>query len=375
MDSITQIDKEAFDGLMLNEYPFMKYEFFALLESSHSVGGESGWKVNHLLILDKNQLIGFMPFFIKQHSYGEYVFDFQWAKAYQDNGLNYYPKAVSAIPFTPVIGPRVLIHPDYDLDQIAPILIQTLMVEAENRGLSSWHLLFPEPMQQQIICNSHEQLLRQKGVQFHWYNQGYKTFADFLAKLNKKRRKEIRRERHKIQENTINFSVKEGSDISQSDWEDFYLFYQMTYMKRSGHGGYLTPTFFSQLSEIMPQNIVLIMAESHQQNIAAALFFKDNHTLYGRYWGTTQFTHHLHFETCYYQGIEYCIKNNLEHFDAGAQGEHKIQRGFIPVKTYSSHWIAHEDFRDAIGHHLNTENQYTERYFQAAKDHSPYKMD
>lgn len=374
ISSITDITQEDYDKLQVPEYPFIKYRFLKLLESSDSVGGNSGWQVHHLIIKENHQLIGFMPLFIKQHSYGEYVFDFQWAKAYDENGIDYYPKLLTAIPFTPVMGPRILVHQDYPLESQINNIINSIKNECESRGFSSWHLLFTEMDPEKDFKIDKQGLLSQKGVQFHWYNQDHQNFDDFLMRLNKRKRKEIRRERKKIQQQRIHFTIVEGAEITEQDWEDFYLFYQLTYMKRSGHGGYLSKNFFNGLSRTIPENILLINALQKDHKIASALFFKDKHSLYGRYWGSNTPIDFLHFETCYYQGIEYCIHHQLEHFDSGAQGEHKIQRGFVPVFTYSGHWLKHEGFREAIGHYLKSENRYTENYFELVKEHSPYKI-
>jgi len=371
ISSISEIDKSDYQSLLHTDYPFIQYEFLNALESSGAVSEQTGWKVCHLIIKQHQTLIAFMPLYLKSHSYGEYVFDFEWAKAYQENGFQYYPKLLSAIPFTPVTGSRICHLPEFNITDLAPLIFDAIQKYAKSKIASSWHLLFP---QQQLSTELNKlDLMQRTGVQFHWLNQLYNNFDDFLKAITSKRRKDIRRERKKVVQQEVQLSFIEGKDIDQTLWKKFYLFYQLTYAKRSGHGGYLSELFFQIIGKKMPENIVLVTASIKDDLVAASLFFKDKNTLYGRYWGCKQEYDFLHFEACYYQGIEYCIKHQLNKFDAGAQGEHKLQRGFEPVETWSNHWIEDASFSDAIRHHLQQEKLYTGHYFAAASKKSPYK--
>jgi hypothetical protein len=313
-----------------------------------------------------------MPLYLKTHSYGEYVFDFEWAKAYHENGLQYYPKLLTAIPFTPASGCRICHHQEININALIPKIFSAIQNYALSVNASSWHFLFPEKKIFEELSDSN--LLPKIGVQFHWFNKGYNNFDDFLESLMPKRRKDIRRERKKVKQQGVQLSTLEGKDIDSDLWKKFHLFYQLTYAKRSGHGGYLSEAFFKTIGDTLDQNIMLVTATIEQDLVAAALFFKDDSTLYGRYWGCMQEFDFLHFEACYYQGIEYCITHQLKKFDAGAQGEHKLQRGFEPIETYSNHWIADDAFSDAIRHHLQQEKRYTKQYFNAACQKSPYKL-
>ncbi len=372
IDSISQIDALNYGEIVDTENPFLQWEFFKTLEDSAVIGKHSGWLTQHLIVKDQQQLIAFVPLFIKHHSYGEYVFDFEWAKAYLTYGLNYYPKLVTAIPFTPVTGKKIFCHPDYDKEEIYRCVLDEISKHCVTNHYSSWHLLFPQKTESMAFAS--QQMFQKKGVQFHWFNRDYKNFDNFLHQLKIKRRKDIKRERKKVLTQGITMAVLEGSEITPKIWQIFYQFYQHTYLKRSGFGGYLTADFFQLLGQRLKPHIVMIVARFNQQIVAAALYLKDSQTLYGRYWGCLQEFQFLHFECCYYQGVDYCIKNKLQKFDAGAQGEHKLQRGFEPIFTFSNHWISDESFSEAIHHHLELENDATQNYFTAASKKTPFKQ-
>ncbi len=372
ISSITEIEKSQYQSLLNTGNPFIQYEFLKALELSGAVSEQSGWKICHLVIKQQLNLVAFVPLYLKSHSYGEYVFDFEWAKAYQESGLQYYPKLLTSIPFTPVSGERILVHPDYKIENLLTIILSAIESLAKSNNASSWHLLFPNSQLNQQLCKLG--LLHKTGVQFHWFNRNYRNFDDFLQTMNSKRRKDIRRERKQVAQQGIQLNVVEGKDINRSLWKKFHLFYQLTYVKRSGHRGYLPEQFFTIVGNSMANNILLVTATADEQIIAASLFFKDQNTLYGRYWGAQREYNFLHFESCYYQGIEYCINHQVDKFDAGAQGEHKLQRGFEPVVTYSNHWVENDTFNKAISHHLQQERRYCKLYFQSANENSPYKM-
>ncbi|HCH33557.1 MAG TPA: N-acetyltransferase [Oceanospirillaceae bacterium] len=350
--------------------PFNQYAFHAALEQSGSVGGKSGWQTMHLEITHQGDPVALIPSYIKTHSWGEYVFDFEWANAYQRYGLEYYPKLISAVPFTPCAGPRILLAPNANLDHALSFLQEQLPHLCAQLKLSSWHWLFAQQPDWQA---AQQQTWHQRmGCQYHWYNKNYHEFADFTARLTSRKRKSINKERRVIAEQGIDFTWQRGSDIKPQALQKFYHCYQSTYLKRSRQG-YLTYDFFAQLLIQMPDKLLLITASQGQNPLAYALFFVDDHTLYGRYWGCLEEVDYLHFETCYYQGIDYCIANNIPHFDAGAQGEHKLARGFIPQTTHSYHYLAETGFNDAIEQYCKAEAEQIDHYVLWAQTALPYK--
>ncbi|WP_250656269.1 GNAT family N-acetyltransferase [Alkalimarinus coralli] len=380
--SLLDIPSDEWNRLNSADNPFLKYEFLAALETSKSVAPKTGWQPNHLAIRDNDKLIAAIPSYIKQHSYGEYVFDWSWADAYNQYGLHYYPKLLSAIPFTPSVGPRLLAN-NLDLDNgLSRRIFEAVKNHASKMGLSSWHLLFPDHASLEAL--SHPELMLRKGCQFQWCNRYgetqsaktgalmYDSFEQFLDQMTSRKRKNIRKERQQVKDQGIRFIQFEGHEITPQALEKFYLFYHATYLKR-GQQGYLNQAFFQQITRSMPDNLLLVMAEKAGEYVAAALFLKDDQTLYGRYWGCMEEYKQLHFETCYYQGIDYCIKHKLERFDAGAQGEHKIQRGFKPVPTYSLHWIGHSGFRAAIQDFIKREAVQVDHYMDDAFRYLPFK--
>jgi hypothetical protein len=342
------------------------------MEHSGATTARSGWQPRHLLVHQHNVLIAVMPLYLKSHSYGEFVFDWSWADAYRQHGLAYYPKLLAAIPYTPATGPRLCVKEGEDFGVIAEHVVKALYQQAGDSGASSIHILFPPPASKDVF--QQQGLQPRLGVQFHWFNQGYNSFDDFLATFSSRKRKNLRKERQRVCAQGLELEILEGSQISSELWRVFYNFYQMTYAKRSGHGGYLELPFFQQVAASMPENLVLVMAKYQQRYIAGALNFRDSKTLYGRYWGCIQEFDHLHFEACYYQGIEYCIANKLERFDPGAQGEHKIQRGFRPVRTWSNHWLADPQFQRAVSDFIQRETPAMERYLDDASELLPFKV-
>jgi predicted N-acyltransferase len=341
------------------------------LELSSSVGKGTGWLPQHLVVYEGDELIAAMPLYIKSHSYGEYVFDWSWADAYKRYGMDYYPKLINAIPFTPCTGARLLLKNSNQQAELLPYILSAIKNHAEKLNASSWHCLFPA---QELSVELESLKISQRiATQFHWFNRGYKNWDDFVGAMNSRKRKNINKERRAVAEQGITFAAKAAEEISVEDWELFYQFYCNTYLKRSGHTGYLTEAFFNLLRENFSYNCLMIIAQHESQPIAAALFFKDSKTIYGRYWGCVAEYDFLHFETCYYQGIDYAIKNNLQRFDGGAQGEHKIARGFEPVTTYSNHWLARAEFQQAIDQFLASEKPSVELYIQDAKTYLPFK--
>lgn len=362
---------------LFSDNPFTHYEFLAALESNGCTNSQTGWTPHHLVVLQDDSLIAAMPCFIKNHSYGEYVFDWAWAEAYQQHNLNYYPKLTTAIPFTPSTGQRIALHPcitsTVEHELIISKISHAIIKETNILNASSWHCLFPsQALSEQLHTLGHT---TRTGVQYHWKNKHYKTFEDFLGHLKSRKRKSIRKERKSVIQQGIELNSVEGSDISPELIQQFYRFYQTTYIKRSRRQGYLSLSFFNKLLHSMPAKLLMVCAYKEQQLIATALFFKNSETLFGRYWGASKEYDALHFEACYYQGIEYCIKHNIQYFDPGAQGEHKISRGFEPIKTYSNHLVLNPNFKRAIDEFIEDEAQHIEQYIEQLKITTPYRGD
>lgn len=372
LGKVSEIPAEDWNRLCGTDYPFLRHEFLLALEESGSTSSDSGWQPCHLAVRRKGKLIAVMPLYLKNHSYGEFVFDWGWASAYQRCRLPYYPKLVTAIPFIPATGPRIGLAKGEVQEKIIPILFEAITKISQQLEASSWHVLFPEDGMAGQLKNTG--LMRRSDCQFHWFNRDYGSFDDFLADCNSRKRKNLRRERRRVQEQQLTLRVWPGPEVSPAKWDFFYRCYQVTQVRRSGHGGYLHPDFFQRIAGTMAEHLVLITAEHEGQDIAAALCLRSQDTLYGRYWGALQDFDCLHFETCYYQGIEYCIKEGLQRFDPGAQGEHKIQRGFVPVETHSCHWIAHPDFREAIADFLVRETEHMADYRKAARKRLPFRQ-
>ncbi|MCT2531088.1 GNAT family N-acetyltransferase [SAR92 clade bacterium H921] len=350
-------------------YPFMRSEFLQALETSKSASQQSGWQPIHLALNDADQA-GFMPLYLKDHSMGEYVFDHSWANAYHENGLEYFPKLVTAIPFTPSTGPRIRGIQQLDQTHCMQLFDEVLSVADETQA-SSWHMLFPQARELELFADP--RLLQRSGVQYHWYNHGYNSFDDFLARMNSRKRKMVRKERAEISRQNISVDVLVGAEIDESIWALFYQLYERTYAKRNGTRGYLTRSFFNGISNSMPEQIAMAVASQDGRAIACALYFFDSETLYGRYWGSVAEFSYLHFELCYYRGIEFAIERGLQRYDAGAQGEHKLMRGFEPIETHSLHWIRHPQFRDAIAEFLGREQRAIADHIQQAEALLPFK--
>ncbi|PPD31663.1 MAG: GNAT family N-acetyltransferase [Methylomonas sp.] len=367
---MAELDTQRWNELAGTDYPFLRYEFLNALEQSGTVNSQTGWQAQHLLVTDNDELLAIMPMYLKSHSWGEYVFDQAWAQAYQQHGLKYYPKLLSAIPFTPCQGPRLWCKPGVESGAIVDVLLQTIEQLADQQNLSSWHCLFPEPqLREQLQARD---LIIREDVQFQWFNRGYQQFDEFLATLTASKRKMIKRERRKVMEQGISLQQVMGKAITHDHWQVFYRFYALTYLKRRSQP-YLNLAFFQQLAASMPEHLLLMLAVKHDQPVAASLFFVGSDTLYGRYWGCDQDYDALHFEACYYQGIEYCIANNMQRFDSGAQGEHKIARGFEPVSRYSVHWIRDQRFAQAIADFVKRERAHISHYKLNAAELLPFK--
>jgi uncharacterized protein len=371
LDSITQVPADDWNKLVHSEYPFLQHEFIYALEKSGCASASSGWKPKHLLLKnDAGKILALMPLYLKNNSMGEYVFDWSWADAYYQHGVEYYPKLVTSVPFTPSAGPRICIDPNSNKQEILAEIVNSVQQQAKILQASSWHILFPEKDLSDSLATL--SLAQRQGCQYQWFNKSYIDFDSFLGSFTSRKRKNLKKERNKIKENNIEFEWLNGKEISQEQWQIFYKFYQNTYLVR-GRSAYLSLPFFLEIARLMPEKILLVLAKKDSSYIAGALSFKDDNALYGRFWGCDEEWQFLHFETCYYQGIEYCIKHKLQKFDSGAQGEHKIQRGFEPVLTYSNHWISHPQFSAAINQFIEEETDHLSQYQVLAEKHLPFK--
>ena len=371
--ALTEIDAADWNALVQDRNPFLRYEFLSALERHHCVGERSGWLPCHRVCFDaEGRLLGAIPLYLKTNSYGEFVFDWGWAEAYRQQGLRYYPKLVSAVPYTPATGQRLLLAPGSQAPVVARALIEHTLEDARRQGLSSVHWLFPttENMESLLAAG----LLPRLGCQFHWQNPGYRDFADFLDTLTAKRRKNIKRERRLVQDSGLTLEVLAGRDISESQWRLFHSFYRSTFQRLGGIPT-LTLPFFQEIGVTLADQVMLVLARQGARTVAGAISFRSDHTLYGRHWGCSAEYDSLHFEACYYQGIEYCIRQRLRSFEPGAQGEHKIYRGFLPTLTQSAHWIAHPGFQAAIAAFLERETPAVKRYAQQLAEHSPYRQE
>lgn len=364
-DGMSSIAPAAWNAIA-GDMPLLSHDFLNALEMSGSVGGATGWQVSHILVFNQTQLVGAMPLYLKNHSYGEYVFDWAWAEAYARNGLQYYPKLLSAIPFTPITSQRLLSH---DLE-IQALMIKALLQIMHQHQLSSAHVLFPDDVSAQAFAKAG--WLKRNGVQFRWQNEGFENFDGFLNTLSHDKRKKIRQERKKITAAGVVCKRVKGPDITPEQWEFFYRCYENTYFEHRSTP-YLTLPFFQQIGRSMPQNILLVLAYAGDKPIAAALNIYDKTSLYGRYWGAIEYVANLHFELCYYQAQEFCIAENIQYFEGGAQGEHKLARGFKPRPTCSYHKIAHPGFASAIEDFVQQESQGVAVYTSELEERVPFK--
>ncbi|MFC5476335.1 GNAT family N-acetyltransferase [Paraherbaspirillum soli] len=373
VSSLSEIGQSAWDELLdlqADANPFLSFAFLHALHESGCASEKSGWQPQYLTLWDDTsdnpQLLAALPLYAKYHSYGEYVFDWAWADAYQRSGLEYYPKLLSAIPFTPVTGSRLLARNA----AAAAALIAALQRLRQDSQTSSTHILYP-PAEQASALQRAGFLLR-SGVQFHWLNPGYRDFDEFLDTLERKKRKNIRAERRKVADAGINFRHVRGVDASEADWRFFNRCYRHTYAAHHSTP-YLNLDFFLRIGAAMPRNILLIVAERDGRPIASSLLIHTEQTLYGRYWGAMEEVPCLHFETAYYQPLEFCIAQKIQCFEGGAQGEHKMARGFLPQKTWSAHWLAHPDFSDAVANFLARETNGIEAYMDELNDRNPFR--
>ncbi|MBT5186333.1 MAG: N-acetyltransferase [Kordiimonadaceae bacterium] len=377
INSIHNVSKEEWDACAFQDVtglnPFCSYGFLSALEDSECAVPEAGWYTQNVIVRnDENNVIGVMPLYLKSHSQGEYVFDHSWANAYENSGGRYYPKLQCSIPFSPVTSPRLMVHPDAPLKTTKSFLLQGAIEHAQKCGVSSLHFTF---LQGEDIdaMTSHGLMLRQD-QQFHWLNNNYRSFNQFLQALSSRKRKNITKERRIALENNIEIEILKANDIQEHHWDHYFEFYLNTANRKWGRP-YLNREFFSLLSERIAENIILIMAKRDGLYIAGALNLIGKDTLYGRYWGASEHHKFLHFEVCYYQAIEYAIKNNLTKVEAGAQGDHKLARGYGPVITHSAHWIENQSFKEAVENYLIQERKSVEQDVEYLKNFTPFKKE
>ena len=367
-DSLNALAADSWDALLPEPQPFLRHAFLSALEDSGSVGGRSGWQVSHRLWCDEQgQIQAALPAYLKQHSYGEYVFDHAWADACRRAGIAYYPKLLGAVPFSPVAGARLL-----GTVQGAMSLLDALSAGLEGEGLSSLHVNFTSAACDQVFAGR-DGWLQRLGCQFHWHNRGYRDFQDFLDALSSRKRKQMRKEREQVAGQGIDFDWRQGHELSEAEWDFIYHCYANTYHVR-GQAPYLTRDFFSLLAERMPEAIRLVLARQHGRAVAMAFCLVGGDTLYGRYWGCLAEFDRLHFETCFYQGMAMAIDAGYARFDAGAQGEHKLIRGFEPVITHSWHYLCHPGLRAAVADFLDQERPGVLAYAEQARGYLPYRQ-
>jgi uncharacterized protein len=369
--SIAEVEASEWNALVGSAaQPFLRHEFLLSLEEAGCTTTKTGWMPEHVIARDaEGRLVGAVPLYRKSHSRGEFVFDFSWANAYAQHGLRYYPKLISAVPFTPVSGPRLLLSPALDAQAARAALIRAVAEHARGERLSSWHVLFPTEAELADLTGGG--LIARRDCQFHWFNRGYQSFDAFLATFTAEKRKKAKRERRRVAEAGIVFDTRSGTDMDDALWHTVYEFYADTFY-RHGHEPYLNLKFFKLIGARMPERLMLKIARHGAAPIALAIFFVGDDALYGRYWGTGGNYHSLHFETCYYQGIEYCIEKGLSRFEPGTQGEHKVPRGFVPALTSSAHYIADERFAAAIREFAAREAHGVDAYAAAVNEHVPY---
>lgn len=371
---IDGIPADEWNALVENQHPFMNHAFLSALEKFQCVSPKFGWIPHHISIRLNKRLIGALPLYEKHNNYGEFVFDQAWANAWQHAGIDYYPKLVSATPYTPALGQRCLAVEDCEeanQEEIFTLLIQAMQSFCIQTNMSGGHILF-SAQEQQSWLKTLPNFLHRQDCQYHWQNQNYQSFDDFLSQLKPKKRKNIKQERKAILQSGITFRQLNGHSASAEDWKNFDLFYQNTFLEKWG-----TPTlnldFFKAIAQAIPNQVLLVLADLEGECIAGALMFRSKTHLYGRHWGCSKQIKHLHFETCFYQGIDYAIQNGLEVFEPGAGGEHKIARGFSPVSLFSSHWLAQNPFPEGINQFIAEESKYVTEAIEENLTNGPYK--
>ena len=373
LPSLTAVGAEEWSRLETHGNPFVSHAFLAGLEATASIGPHAGWSPHHLALYQDGRLAAFAPTYAKSNSHGEFVFDWAWADAYQRNGLAYYPKLLTGVPYSPVTGPRLLTARDHpEPEALRRALIDFALSECRSGGFSTWHCNFVRP--NDLAALTAAGLLQRHDWQFHWRNRDYGDFDAFLADLRSRKRKNIRRERDQLAQSGVTIRWRSGRELDTEDLDFVYACYIATFQQ---YGNYpaLRPAFFALLARELDTGFQVAFAERDGERLAMAVFLAGGGRLYGRYWGCVEDVPGLHFEVAYYQGIEFCLRHGIEVFESGAQGEHKIGRGFLPAPTRSCHFVAHEGFRAAIGAHLEREHEWMDEYRERALAMSPFRRD
>ncbi|HEX6395822.1 MAG TPA: peptidogalycan biosysnthesis protein [Steroidobacteraceae bacterium] len=368
--TITGIDQADWDALNPGGVPFLRHAFLAGLESSRCVGPGTGWQPVPITLHDERGLVAAAPAYVKTHSMGEFVFDQSWAHTYAQHGLPYYPKLVLGVPFTPASGPRLLVRPGLDATATRAALIAAVRDFAESRNFSSIHGLFVNDEDRAALAG--EGWLARQDVQFHWHNRGYRDFDHYLESFTAGKRKKAKRERRRVAEEGIEFETLLGEGIDRKAVDEVFDLHRDTFL-RHGHEPYLTRAFFRAMPKALGDAFMIKRARLGHRTLAAAVFFWNADALYGRYWGASENHHSLHFETCYHQGVDFCIERGISRFEPGTQGEHKVSRGFVPSSTWSMHWIVDPRFRAAIGDYLRRESRHVDEYAREVDTHVPYR--
>lgn len=371
LHDLGKIEPQLWNSLEGTDNPFLRHEFLHALESQGCIHPENGWQPFHLLLYQEQRLLAAAPAYLKGHSWGEFVFDWSWANAHEQHGLNYYPKLIIAAPYSPVTGPRALTATGTDRELSVSLLAQAARQLVTDNEFSSVHWLFPK--QELATALQAEEYSLRVGCQFHWTNQDYGDFDDFLARFTSKKRKNLRQERRRVQEAGFEFDWLHGDEAQEADWLKFEQFYRDTVLAH-GNVPILNAGFFSEIGKRLGDRVLLIQAKQQGEVVAGALCLRSDDTLYGRYWGSQVEQTGLHFETCYYQGIDYCIQHGIARFEPGAQGEHKVARGFMPTMTHSAHWIRNTALRQAIGDFLDREHAHVEAYMRHMTAQGPYRQ-
>jgi len=370
--SLDELSLDQWESLAGKNYPFMRYEFLSALERCGCLGARLGWISAHFVLFnDSGELAGVLPSYVKTNSYGELVFDWGWAEAYQRSGLEYYPKLVTAIPYTPATGPRFLVRDNDKAVEYKKALLEAAIQFTQQNQFSSYHLLFPD--EADLAIATERGLMSREARQFHWFNKSYRCFDDFLATMVSRKRKSIKRERRKVNEAGVEIDVLHGGELGHELWQQLYPFYRDTFLLKGGTPT-LTQDFFEEVSRTMGEQVVVVAAKQACEYVAAAIFFRSDTVLYGRHWGCNKQFDSLHFELCYYQGIDYAIAHGLQRFEPGAQGEYKVSRGFEPRTTWSAHWIENPGFCSAIGDFLEREKQYMKDYGDSLSEELPFRQ-
>lgn len=369
-EKIAAIDAQAWNRLVHDQHPFLQHAFLDALETHQCVGKTYGWIPRHIAVYEADELIAALPLYEKHNNYGEFVFDHLWSEAYRQHQLSYYPKLVSAVPYTPATGQRFLVAEGREADCF-PLLLHAVQEVADALKCSGFHCLFPEEQAMDWLQDD-AQLLVRYDCQFHWHNQQYQDFDHFLSHLAGKKRKNIRQERQRVDRHNVTIRRLNGHTASDEDWAHFARFYENIFNEKYGVATFNLAAF-QAIARSMPDQVLLVLADYEGKTVAGALMYHSDTTLYGRHWGCDVQLDGLHFELCYYQGIEFCIEKGLQRFEPGAQGEHKLSRGFLPTLTRSAHWMAQDYFKEGLARFVQHEQQGVMAYIHEMQNHSPYK--